>query len=199
MTLHDRLTRALAAGQGRTIDLLEDALAPEDGPLTPAAVLVAVTDRAEPGVILTQRTETLRKHAGEVAFPGGRIDPEDDGPVAAALREAEEETALSRAVPQVVGTLDPFRTRTGFSITPVLATVPPDLSLVAQEHEVAAIFEVPLRHLLDVANHVERRVEWEGALRTFYEIPFPGRRIWGVTAALIVNLGRRLDPAALAA
>jgi len=158
---------------------------------TPAAVLVAVTDRAEPGVILTQRTETLRRHAGQVAFPGGRLDPGEDA-VTAALREAMEEVALPPERVAVVGEADRYRTGTGFEVTPVLAVVPPDLVLVPAEAEVAAVFEVPLAFLLDRANHRRQFAEWHGAVRPYYEIAWNGRRIWGATAAMIVNLGMRL-------
>ena len=159
----------------------------------PAAVLVAVTDRADPGVILTQRTDTLRRHAGQVAFPGGRIDPEDDGPIAAALREAEEEIALPRAAVHVVGIGDRYRTVTGYCVTPVVGVVAPDFAYVRAEAEVAAVFEVPLSFLLDEANHTEASVEYQGAMRHYYEIIWGDRRIWGATAAMIVNLSRRLQ------
>ena len=158
----------------------------------PAAVLVAVTDRAEPGVILTQRTETLRRHPGQVAFPGGRIDPEDDGPIGAALREAEEEVALPASAVEVIGTADRYRTVTGYEVTPVVGVVPPDLTLVPAEAEVAAVFEVPLAFLLDTANHVEATAQYQGQERRYYEILWGERRIWGATAAMIVNLSRRL-------
>jgi 8-oxo-dGTP pyrophosphatase MutT (NUDIX family) len=158
----------------------------------PAAVLIAVTDRAEPGVILTQRTETLRRHPGQVAFPGGRIDPGDDGPIGAALREAEEEVALPPALVEVIGTADLYRTVTGYEVTPVIGVVPPDLALIPAEAEVAAVFEVPLAFLLDSANHFEATAHYQGQERRYYEILWSERRIWGATAAMIVNLSRRL-------
>jgi len=158
----------------------------------PAAVLIAVTDRTEPGVILTRRTETLRRHPGQVAFPGGRIDPEDDGPIGAALREAEEEIALPAALVEVIGTADLYRTVTGYEVTPVVGVIPPDLALVPAEAEVAAVFEVPLAFLLDSANHVEATAQYQGRERRYYEIMWGERRIWGATAAMIVNLSRRL-------
>ncbi len=194
MNLAGRLRAALEAAQ-------------EDGPVllagdhfdfdpavagNPAAVLIGVTDRAEPGVILTQRTETLRRHAGQVAFPGGRVDPEDDGPVDAALREAEEEIALPASLVEVVGTADRYRTVTGYEVTPVIGVIPPDLTLVPAEAEVAAVFEVPLAFLLDSANHVEATALYQGRERRYYEILWGERRIWGATAAMIVNLSRRL-------
>lgn len=160
-------------------------------PLSAAAVLVAITDRAEPGVLLTQRTETLRHHPGQVAFPGGRLDPGEDA-VAAALREAEEEIALPRAAVTVIGTVDPYRTGTGFSVTPVIGVIPPDLPLVTSEAEVASVFEVPLAFLLDAANHRPAAAMFEGRERRYVEMLWNDRRIWGATAGMIVNLSRRL-------
>jgi 8-oxo-dGTP pyrophosphatase MutT (NUDIX family) len=195
MTLADRLRLALAANAGVEPiagDGLPDLLAPGE-PLRDAAVLIAITDRPEPGLLLTRRTETLRRHAGQVAFPGGRVDPEDADMVAAALREAEEEIGLPRAAVDVIGSVETYRTVTGFSITPVIGVVPPDLPLVPHDVEVAALFEVPLAFLLDPARHVQKTVEWLGQERRFYEMIWKGERIWGATAAMIVNLGRRLD------
>lgn len=192
MTLAERLRAALETAH-EPILLTGDHHDFDPGDVThPAAVLVAVTDRADPGVILTQRTETLRRHAGQVAFPGGRIDPEDDGPVAAALREAEEEIALPPARVQVIGMADRYRTITGYCVTPVLGVVAPDLAYVPAEAEVADVFEVPLSFLFDEANHREASVEYLGRQRRYYEIDWQGRRIWGATAAMIVNLSRRL-------
>nr|WP_254447658.1 CoA pyrophosphatase [Sphingomonas sp. ID1715] len=171
-------------------DMRDAVLQPPDEP-TPAAVLVAVTDRAEPGVILTQRTETLRRHAGQVAFPGGRIDPGEDA-VTAALREAEEEIALPRQQVHLVGPVDTYVTVTGFQVTPVIGVVPPDLPLIPAAAEVADWFEAPLAFLLDPANQLEREVDWQGSRRHYYEILWEGRRIWGATAAMIVNLSHRL-------
>lgn len=160
--------------------------------LTPAAVLIAVTDQPEPGVLLTRRTTTLRRHAGQVAFPGGRIDPDDAGPVAAALREAHEEIALAPHAVQVLGPTDTYETGTGYHITPVLGLIPPGLPLVAAADEVAALFEVPLAFLLDPRNHELRQAEYQGRTRSFYVIAWPEHEIWGATAAMIVNLARRL-------
>jgi 8-oxo-dGTP pyrophosphatase MutT (NUDIX family) len=197
MTLANRLRTALAhpgdqlvllTGDERDEPALDDMRASG----FPAAVLVPVTDRAEPGVILTQRTDTLSRHAGQIAFPGGRIDPGDADAAAAALREAEEEIGLPRTCVTVIGPADRYRTITGFEVTPIVGVVPPDLVLVPHEAEVADVFEVPLGFLLDSTNHVEARVEWQGRDRHYYEIDWDGRRIWGATAAMIVNLSRRL-------
>ena len=194
MTLARRLAAAMTGAHPDTTYLAGDS--PDLAALpTPAeaAVLVAVTDRAEPGVILTQRTDTLRHHAGQVAFPGGRIDPTDRDAVAAALREAEEEIGLRQSDVAVVGTADRYRTGTGFAITPIIGVVPPDLALTPSEAEVAAVFEVPLAYLLDPANQQQASAMWQGRERHYYEIPWQDRRIWGATAAMIVNLSRRLQ------
>lgn len=197
MTLAERLAEALASGMvPDTPFLIGDhgaAPAGDERPFAQAAVLVAVTDRHEPGVILTQRTEHLRRHAGQIAFPGGRIDPGDRDAVAAALREAEEEIALSPDAVTVAGTAERYRTGTGFDITPVVGVVPPDLPLHPSEAEVASVFEVPLSFLLDPANQVEASATWQGRERRFFEIRWGERRIWGATAAMIVNLSRRLQ------
>jgi len=160
--------------------------------LVPAAVLVAIVDRPAPGLLLTKRNEALRKHPGQVAFAGGRADPEDSGPEETALREAWEEIALPRDAVTLIGRDTTFHTSTGFSIVPVIAVVKPDLPLVALEFEVADIFEVPLAHVLDRANQVRKSAEFRGRIREFHEIVWRDYRIWGVTAALIVNLTRRL-------
>ena len=188
--LADRLREALA-------DVPREPLSPGDDPRLmpgegmPAAVLIAVTDRPEPGVILTVRRDTMRTHAGQVAFPGGRIDEGEDA-VAAAIREAWEELELKPAVVTTVATLDDYRTITNYCVTPVLAAVPPDLPLSPHDREVADWFEAPLAHLLHPNNQILRSVLFEGAERHYYEIPWQGRKIWGATAAMLVNLSRRL-------
>jgi len=195
MTLAERLRHALDAPAPEVVLLAgdeRDAAFADPRPAVDAAVLVPVTDRPEPGVILTRRTETLKRHAGQVAFPGGRVDPGDADVVAAALREAEEEIGLPPGRVTVIGPADRYRTVTGFQVTPVVGVIPPDLPLEKREAEVADVFEVPLAFLLDTANHVEAAVEWQGRERHYYEIMWGDFRIWGATAAMIVNLSRRL-------
>ena len=150
MSLAARLARAVGAGDGSYGgDWAVSAELAPDRTLTDAAVLIAAIDRPTPTLLLTRRTAHLRHHAGQVAFPGGRIDPGDVDAVAAALREAEEEVALRPADVHVVGTTDLYQTGTGYSITPVLAVVPPGLAFDPNPHEVAALFEVGLDEVLD--------------------------------------------------
>jgi 8-oxo-dGTP pyrophosphatase MutT (NUDIX family) len=191
MSLAERLRRSLAQPGG--IPPLEADL-PEVRATasTPAAVLIAITDRPEPGVILTVRRDDMRNHAGQIAFPGGRIDAGEDA-TAAALREAHEEIALDPACVTVAGAIDAYRTVTGYVVHPVLATIPPDLPLHPHEYEVADWFEAPLAYLLDPANHQRRSALFEGKERHYYQIDWNGRRIWGATAAMTVNLARRLQ------
>ena len=158
----------------------------------PAAVLIAITDRPKPGVILTVRREHLRTHAGQIAFPGGRVDPGEDS-VHAALREAREELALDPARVTVAGSLEAYRTVTGYAVTPVIGIVPPDLSLAPHDEEVADWFEAPLAHLHDPANRRLETAVLAGLERRYWQIEWNGRKIWGATAAMIVNLSRRLQ------
>ncbi len=195
MSLIRRLTNALDDGHARAIAVLpgDGGVSDRTGDPVAAAVLVAVTDRTEPGVILTRRPETMRKHAGQVAFPGGRVDPGDADHFAAALREAEEEVALPRSAVALIGATDSYRTITGYAVTPVIGVIAPDLPLRPNDGEVAAIFEAPLAFLLDPANHAVKTLDWNGTPRRYYEILWEDRRIWGATAAMIVNLSRRLQ------
>jgi 8-oxo-dGTP pyrophosphatase MutT (NUDIX family) len=189
--LAERLRTALAAAPAEP-PLVGDYPELRANATSEAAVLIAVTDRAEPGVLLTVRRENLRTHAGQIAFPGGRVERNED-PVSAALREAHEEILVQAAAVELVGTLEPYRTVTGFVVTPVIGVVPPDLPLEPHEHEVADLFEAPLAFLLDPGNQQRRSALFQGLERHYYEIDWNGRRIWGATAAMIVNLSRRLQ------
>jgi 8-oxo-dGTP pyrophosphatase MutT (NUDIX family) len=201
MALRDEIARILTDGHARVHPdiLVGEPFDEARQDHSPSAVLVAITDRPEPGLILTQRSAHLRSHPGQVAFPGGRVDPEDADVVAAALREAQEEIGLSPADVDVIGLTDPFRTHTGFAIVPVVAVIPPDLDLTPAPDEVAAIFEVPLAFALDPAQRRLVSSQFNGIERHYHEMFWENQRIWGVTAAMLVNLSYRLDPAALAA
>ncbi len=198
MSIFDPLARAFAEGHARDIpDLLSDAQFARDGRATPAAVLIAITDDArDPQVILTQRPRAMRDHPGQVAFPGGKIDPGEDA-ITAALREAEEELALPRDAVRVIGTSDIYQTGTGFVVTPVVGVVPPGLLLTPNPEEVEAWFEAPLALLLDPASWTTNEAFWRGANRRYLELDWQGFRIWGVTAAIIANLSRRITLEAL--
>ncbi len=173
-------------------DLNADAELPAPLTLTPAAVLVPVIARRPLTVLLTERTAHLNAHAGQIAFPGGRIETRDASPLEAALREAHEEVGLPFEAVTPLGYLDPYRTGTGYIITPVVALVQPDFAVMPDANEVADVFEVPLNFLMDPANHrIDSRV-WRGARRRFYALQFEQRYIWGATAGIITTLYRRL-------
>ena len=157
--------------------------------LKPAAVLIPIIDRPEgPTVLLTQRVTTLRAHAGQIAFPGGRLDGPEETPVQAALREAFEEVGLEPHRVEVIATLDCYRTRTGYAITPVVGIVQPGFTLALHAVEVADAFEVPLAFLIDPERRVRDSLLHQGVPRFFYAIPYGERYIWGATAGIIVNL-----------
>lgn len=171
-------------------DLNPDAriIAPGASP-KPAAVLVPVVMRASGlTLLLTQRTAHLARHGGQVAFPGGRIDASDAGPVAAALREAEEETGLQPKFVEPVGFLDTYLTSTAYRVVPVVALVREGFVIAPHEGEVAAVFEVPLAFLMDPAHHERHSRQWQGKRRFYYAMPWQGRYIWGATAGMIRNL-----------
>lgn len=158
----------------------------------PAAVLVPVVDRAQPTVLLTQRTAELASHAGQIAFPGGRIDPNDESPVAAALREAREEVGLLPMLVEPIGYLDLYLTFSGFRILPTVARVKPDFTLTLNPGEVTEAFEVPLDFLMAPANHQRKTRDWKGIAREYYAMPFGERYIWGITAGILRNLYERV-------
>jgi 8-oxo-dGTP pyrophosphatase MutT (NUDIX family) len=158
----------------------------------PAAVLVPVVDRPEPAVILTMRTSELSSHAGQIAFPGGKIDKIDKGPLAAALREAMEEIGLEARLIEPLGFLDLYLTFSGFRILPVVARVEPSYQLALNASEVADAFEVPLDFLMGPENHQRHSRDWKGIQRQYYAMPYQERYIWGVTAGILRNLYERL-------
>ena len=154
----------------------------------PAAVLIPVVDRPMPSVILTVRTADLASHAGQIAFPGGKIDPHDESPLGAALREAEEEIGLAPALVEPLGYLDLYLTFSGFRILPTVARVAPGYALTLNQSEVSEAFEVPLAFLMGPENHQRHSRDWKGITRHYYAIPYQDRYIWGVTAGILRNL-----------
>jgi 8-oxo-dGTP pyrophosphatase MutT (NUDIX family) len=158
----------------------------------PAAVLVGIVDRSEPTVLLTQRNATLEAHAGQIAFPGGKIEPGDASPAEAALREAFEEIGLDSSLVEPIGYLDLYLTFSGFRILPTLARISPDHQLTLNRAEVDDAFEVPLAFLMDAQNHALHSRDWNGLIRRYYAMPFGDRYIWGVTAGILRNLYERV-------
>ncbi len=176
---------------------MDDMAAPADRPLVPAAVLVAFVMGAEPGILLTRRTAHLNKHAGQVSFPGGRIDPGDATPEAAALREAQEEVALDPGSVELAGRMGDYMTGTGYRITPVIGLLPDGIELAAlnltpSPAEVEAVFAFSLSVLMDPDAPERRRAHLAGRWREFWVWPHPEHYIWGATAAILVNLAERL-------
>lgn len=164
------------------------------GQLTPAAVLVPLVLRPEEmTVLLTQRTDHLYDHAGQISFPGGRIEPDDASPEAAALRETAEEVGLASDRVELIGRLDTYIVRTGFEVTPAVGFVMPPFEIDPDPFEVAEVFEVPLSFVLDRGNHQRESREFKGAQREFYVLQYEHRYIWGATAAMLVNLVDILD------
>jgi 8-oxo-dGTP pyrophosphatase MutT (NUDIX family) len=162
---------------------------PRAQPLTAAAVLVPLVPRATGlTVLLTQRTAHLRDHAGQISFPGGRCEERDASPIETALREAQEEVGLSPGQVEVLGLLPEYRTGTGFSIMPVVGLVHPPLNLKLDDFEVAEAFETPLSFLLDPANCLRHKIEYQGSMREYYAMPWEGYYIWGATAGMLVSL-----------
>src|SRR3954452_16100744 len=164
----------------------------QERPIRPAAVLIPVVEHAEPTVLLTQRAAHLNDHAGQISFPGGKIDTADASPLDAALREAWEEIGLSREFIDPVGYLDLYGTAFGFRILPTLARVKPGFKLRINDAEVDDTFEVPLAFLMDPANHQLQSKEFRGIERSYYAMPFAERYIWGATAGILRVLYERI-------
>jgi 8-oxo-dGTP pyrophosphatase MutT (NUDIX family) len=158
----------------------------------PAAVLVPIVDRGAPTVLLTLRTAELNSHAGQIAFPGGRIDPNDESPVAAAMREAKEEIGLAPNLIEPIGYLDLYLTFSSFRILPTVARVKPDFALTLNPTEVVESFEVPLGFLMTPSNHQQKSRDWKSITRNYYAMPYGERYIWGITAGILKNLYDRI-------
>ena len=190
--LRIRLAEIAAEPQGAGTIFGDEVRAGLDRPVVPAAVLVGVVMGDEPSVLLTKRNSRLSKHAGQISFPGGRIDPEDSGPEAAALREAHEEIGLDAGSVEVLGRLTDHVTGTGYRITPVLAVLPPALTYAPSPQEVDAIFELPMRVVMDPDAPRRQRQHVGGVWRDYWVWPHPEHFIWGATAAILVQLAVRL-------
>lgn len=189
--LFERVSRLFDASHHIGIEGIRDDSAWAGGKLRDAAVLMAVTDSAEPGLLLTHRPQSMAAHPGQVSFPGGKLEQGEDV-VTAALREAEEELAIPPADVRVIGSAHTFVTGTGFNLTPVLGLIPPDLQITPDPREVDDWFEAPLRFVLDQRNHVHKIGDFGGYQRPYTEIVWEGHRIWGITAGIIANLSHRL-------
>jgi 8-oxo-dGTP pyrophosphatase MutT (NUDIX family) len=179
-----------ASGDAGTDRML--AIIAREQPVRPAAVLIPIVDHPEPTVLLTQRAPHLNEHAGQIAFPGGKIDATDASPLDAALREAEEEVGLDRGFVDPLGYLDLYGTGFGFRILPTVARVTPGFKLAINRSEVDDAFEVPLSFLMDPANHQVHSKEFRGMERSYYAMPFAERYIWGATAGILRVLYERI-------
>lgn len=184
----DRFRRRHGRSTGRGDHDLNPGMPPPQR-LTPAAVLIPMVARAAGmTMMLTQRTDHLAHHPGQVSFPGGHVDPGDGTPEETALRETEEEVGLARRHITIIGRLADYWTRTGFNVAPIVAVVEPPFDIAPDPHEVAEVFEVPLDFLMDPANHERQSREYQGVTRRFYAMPYNGHYIWGATAGMLVDL-----------
>lgn len=160
--------------------------------LFPAAVLLPIILRSDPTVLFTERNAQLKRHAGQVSFPGGRVEKDDVSLVHTALRETREETGIGADYITVAGFLDAYETGTGYAVLPVVGLLREGFALAPNTDEVSEVFEVPLGFLLDPANRQRNQREWQGRMRSFYAFSYNGHYIWGATAAMLVNFGERL-------
>lgn len=192
MTPDQLRSRLAAASGGSDVVYGEEILGDLEQPPVPAAVLVPIITHPAPTILLTRRTSHLKKHAGQVSFPGGRIDPGDGDAETAALREAQEEVGLDPAMVEVIGRMDDYVTGTGYRITPVLGLLPPGLSYNPSPHEVDAVFEFPFATLLDPDAPKRQRQHVRGQWREYWVWPHPDHFIWGATAAIMHHLAGKL-------
>ncbi len=192
-----RLARALAlaeSGSSTDFDLNPGISLPSDRRLRMAGVLVPVLETSKGAqVILTMRSSALKHHPGQIAFPGGKVDEGDDGPVAAALREAREEIGLAPENVEVLGELPPHETGTGFRMVPVLARLKAEFRAIPEAGEVAEVFRVPLAHVADLSRYRIEARRWRGYRRNYWVVPFGPYYVWGATAMILRRLALRLD------
>ncbi|WP_245866434.1 CoA pyrophosphatase [Oceaniglobus roseus] len=193
--LRARLMAALERDSGASsdFDLNPATVLPEGRKLRGAGVLAGILDGdAGPQLVLTKRSSVLKHHPGQIAFPGGKVEPIDPDATAAALREAQEEIGLDPANVEVLGTLPPHETVTGFTITPVIALIRAEFTAVAEPGEVAEVFRVPLAHVTDPANYMVQSRHWRGTRRHYYTVPYGPYYIWGATARILRGLAARM-------
>ena len=191
MSLRDALRRAVEtpAAPSSDYDLNNDAAMPERS-LRDAGVLIAVVDAETPRLILTKRSSALKHHPGQISFPGGKVEETDSDVIAAALREAEEEIALTGV--DVIGCLAPHVTVTGFNVVPVLGLVPEGHVVKADDREVAEVFDVPLSHVMSPANYLIEQRLWRGKARRYFTVPWGPYYIWGATARMLRAMADRM-------
>lgn len=193
--LRDRILAALdkTSAPSSDFDLNPDVVLPANRSLRDAGVLIGVVAGERPTVILTKRSSRLKHHPGQIAFPGGKVDPGDGGPIGAALREAEEEVGLDRGMVEVLGTLPSHETVTGFIVTPVLGWIRDEFVAVPEAGEVAEVFAAPFDHVTDPARFSIQSRRWRGSLRHYFTVPWGPYYIWGATARMLRVMADRME------